>query len=319
MITASALERVAECAASVALPQTPYTGPEAVRGTDNHEQAEAGVLHPRLARFVGELHDLQHEVSFVLDTKARTVRTSGVRRAYGHLSPHEIGTTPDVIGVCGGDKGDVAVALDYKSHRRVTRAERNWQVRSHALAASSLLGGEIKRVWAGIGYLDTGDLDIAEFSPVSLGAAWVDLHEVCDRVERVRHLPVEQLTPRRGPWCEYCPALLSCPAQKTALASFMRQADISEAVANATPEQIDELRTMLRTFEQLSKQATDALRMRVAREPIPLPNGKVLRLIEITQSRLSTGKMQARLSELGENLDDYKISSTYTKLQETKQ
>jgi hypothetical protein len=314
-ITSSALERISECAASTVLPQTPFSGGAAKKGTENHEDAEAGKVHPKIAAFLEDVHVLGHEWSFVLDVETRKVRHVGARRSYGNLGPYEVGTTPDVIGV----RGDTLVTLDYKSRARVTRSSSNWQIKTHALAAQSFLFGSTTKVLSGIAYLDDGELDMHDFSPIALTAAWVDLKAVCDRVQKVKQLPLEVLQPRAGDHCKYCPALLSCPTQKAMVNVFrsdlgsLTQEDVNERFMAMTDEQIENADDQIHIIEQMLKMAKAGRFNRLEHGPVKLKDGKYLRLIQSSNTRVDWPGLSQTLKAHGYSLENFQTKTHYLK------
>lgn len=312
-LTSSMLERAHECLASTVLPQTPHSGVEAEHGNENHANAENESKLPDSVReFLSTLHDTRKEISFVLDTSKRTVQQTGTHRGYGYLTQWQIGTTPDVVGF----DGDVPTSLDFKSRKRVTSASRNWQIRSQALAIS-LFGS---RVRAGIAYLNDGHIDIAEFGPIELNAAWADMRELCADVEKIqllrKELPTAQLTPKRGEWCRHCPAFLSCPAQRLAMVSLRNSPDVSALVANATDEEIEDARLARKALEETIKQFDEAVRIRAEIQPITLRNGKVLKLIECKRQSDDVYQIKEALRAHGTDPEKFKRTITYTQLKE---
>jgi hypothetical protein len=314
-ITASSLERLDACSASAALPQASYSDGGAKRGTENHEDAERGKLHPKIAEFLSDVTDQDHEVSFVLDTKTRTVRTTGTRRAYGKLTSYEVGTTPDIVGV----KGDAIVTVDFKSRSRVTRAQSNWQIKTHALVAKSLCDEKVTRVISGLAYLDDGELDLHEFSAISLSAAWIDLHDICARIERVKKLPLAELSPVAGGHCTYCGALALCPTQKALVNTFnqnytaLTQEDVNARFALMTAEQIEDADNAIRNVERMLDMAKAGRFSRLELGPVKLRDGKYLKLIQSSNKKTDWQGLDEELSKHGKSLADFQAKTTYMK------
>jgi hypothetical protein len=54
-------------------------------------------------------------------------------------------------------------------------------------------------------------------------------------------------------------------------------------------------------------------------EPLPLPNGKALSLVECSRESVDWKALTAAFVALGGNVDDYKKTTNYQQLRETKQ
>lgn len=307
MRSASSLERVEACPASTALPHAPYSGEAAEQGTENHRVIEevitAGGVPEKLADLWEGALTVETEVAYVIDVAKRTGRRLGklpTARDYGEVGPTEIAMTLDVLLTKPGE----VVIIDWKSRTRVTPSERNLQIAAQMCAVEAVHG---MTGWAGLVYLDDMYRDLAPFSVFDSGARWSRLARLVEREGTGQ--------PVAGSHCRYCPALVHCPTQRAALAAF---SDGPLGVESMPVARIGELWVQLDTIEQMLEQARAAARERARREPIPLPSGKYLRLVESSRTSNDARAMEARLRELGEDTERFKKTTTYTQVREGK-
>lgn len=311
--SASALERVEACPASTALPQSPYAGEAAEQGTENHRVTEeivnAGGV-PEKLEYLWEDPEtgakpisVGTEIAYVIDVERRTARRLGklaTHRDYGKLGRWEIATTLDVEIV----HMDVVTVIDWKSRARVVAAERNLQIIAQACAVEAYY---IRPVLAGPVYLDNWETDLASFSLLDSGARWSRLKRIVDVMGTG--------TPRAGSHCRYCPALMSCPTQRAALTTFMG----GELATEDLPvERLGEIWVELQALEAKAEQVRKAIQLRARREPVPLPSGKALRLIESSRSSLDAKAMAAELESRGVDTAQFKRTTYFDKVTETK-
>jgi CRISPR/Cas system-associated exonuclease Cas4 (RecB family) len=297
------LARVDACPASLVLTQYPNTGIEAIQGTANHEALEDGTRElPERARWLKANLEGVKEQSYVLDLRNCTARVSGVARGYGDLQPYEIGTTLDWWAFISPKK---VRCLDYKSRERVTRARDNLQIISQAAALLSTQGDEVE---IGLVYLDNGESDLVTWTAFDSPMLWRRLRAVADKARNAK--PTQLHT---GSHCKYCPALTVCPAQRATLATFV---DVEAGIATMTPEQVGEAHIKLKTFEQMAKRVEEAIKLRVSREPVPLPDGKLLSLVECRgRDKDDVNAMKEKLSELGVDASQFRSrGNPYTQL-----
>ena len=307
MRSASGLERLEACPASESLPHAPYSGEAAEQGTENHRVIEevinAGGVPEALADIFAGAEQVHTEIAYVIDVVARTARRIGklaAARDYGKLGASEVAMTLDVEIV----HADRITVIDWKSRSRVTPAERNLQILAQMCAVESHYGLSGQ---AGLVYLDNMERDLAPFSLLDSGARWSRLARVVERAGKG--------TPSAGSHCRYCPALVHCPTQRAALAAF---SDGPLGIESMPVARIGELWVQLDTIEQMLEQARAAARERARREPIPLPSGKYLRLVESSRTSNDAKAMEARLRELGEDTARFKKTTTYTQVREGK-
>lgn len=310
-LSASSLERVEACPASTALPAAQYSGIAAETGTENHRVIEdvinAGGVPEKLRHLwedpeTGSPPRAVHtEIAYVVDVSTRKVRRLGKlksHRDYGKLGGTEIATTLDVEIV-----HDNAVnVIDWKSRERTTPAERNVQIATQVCAVETHYG---KPVHAGLVYLDDWYADMASFSIFDSGERW-------SRLARIVAASGSG-SPKMGSHCKYCPAMVSCPAHRATLAAML---DVGVAVEQMTPELVGEAWTKLKAIESMAERVDFAIRERARREPIPLPNGKHLRLVESSRTSQDAKAMAERLRALGEDPEKFKKTTTYTQVRE---
>lgn len=298
-LSASGLERVEHCPASVVLPQMPHTGDDALQGTHNHVEAET-TTPEKLRHLVEGLTDIERETSYVLDTASRTVTKTGTNRNYGERGPDTIGVTLDVAGRFDRDTWRV---IDWKSRKRVTHARENVQLITQALAI--FVEHKATFVEVCIGYLDNGEVDTHTWSIYDIPAMWVKLRRI---VERAKAATVEQV--HSGPWCDYCPALVSCPRQRALAVSFGMPEDLDAM----PPEKVGELYAIIGPLEKRIDQAKKLINNYARRRPVPLPDGKELALVECTRQNIDGKAAIARLEEHGIFTGDLRGTTTFTQL-----
>jgi hypothetical protein len=276
-LSASKVERVANCTASVILPSYPHTGKLAIAGTDRHSAEESE--EPGSQSAILNYPNAEHEVAYVIDPKARTVRRigAGMPRMYGaDRHWYTVGVTLDLESITA----DTATAVDFKSRQRVTAAKRNWQVRLQALALNTFFAP--RPVRAGIVYLDNGEQDFHDFTRFDHAATWTELEGVIAAVEGALG---KEPKPHMGPWCSYCEAVVSCPAVNQALRGLMESIG-DGPVSMLTPEagmpaaDVAKLHPVLKAIKAKYDRMWEALRLRAKVEDLPLGNGRHLRMIE---------------------------------------
>lgn len=298
-LSASMLERVEQCPASVALPQSPHTGDDAMRGTSAHAAAETTTPEQHAALLDG-LTEVEHESSYVLDVAHRSARRTGHRRDYGELPAGSVGVTLDVEGSV--DTGRWRV-IDWKSRKRVTSAARNLQLACQALAVFAVHSAtEVEVVLA---YLDNGEHDRHTWTLFDAPALWDRLDVVVAHAATARPDDVHS-----GGWCDYCPALVHCPRQRALVATF----GIPDSLDHLTPEVVGEFYTKIGPLEKLLDQAKKLVSAYAAHTPVPLPGGRELGLVECHRASIDGKAALARLSEHGIQTADLTRETTYTQL-----
>jgi hypothetical protein len=84
-----------------------------------------------------------------------------------------------------------------------------------------------------------------------------------------------------GPWCKYCKAFVSCPAQMNMVAALLGDLSrIEQSVAQYEDEDFGVAWTRLREAKQALERIEDAIKGAALRAPVPLPTGKFLHMVE---------------------------------------
>lgn len=226
------------------------------------------------------------EVGLALDLTTGEARALGedmtreeVRAA---KPPGSIGMLLDWLSV----ETDTAVVRDWKMgwQEDLGAATEHLQLRAYVATALLALGkpkgrGELWH-WDGIRWR----VDVVEMDWLGAQEALDEVRGLVARVEAARdaHARRGEL-PRLavGRWCTWCPAQRACPALTGGLVAVLRGEVAGGPVAEMTPEEagrayetVRQLRTRLDGF------MTD-LEMLASRTPLPLPDGKELRLQEV--------------------------------------
>lgn len=288
--TGSALERAMACAASCVLPVASHMGEAAAFGVKNHEEIEAGDRsRPVVRDLLEDATDLRHEVAYALDVSTGTAREIGVSigRAYGALSPQEIPLTVDAEFRRGGRWW----VVDFKSRARVTAAASNWQIRAGALAVMSRHDAGV--VMGGLAYLDDNELDVTTFDAFHAVGFWEQLRSLVMHLRLLESRYLDGQTPpvSAGPWCRWCPALPHCPAHTRLALSLVGELESVDAkLATLTPDQAGNAWEKVKRYKLVLERIEETLREYARREPLPLPNGRRLALVESRRTSLDTKK-----------------------------
>ena len=329
LITGSALERVAACPGSVALPHVRTAGSEhASRGTAIHlylqralEVGRPAALDEvedeslRLALSSIDIASLPAadqgqwlaEVALAYNPLTDTARELGRQaghRDYGALGRQddEIPITLDVVGVTA----DSVVVLDYKTgHKSVAAAASNWQLGLGALAAARAYGRENALV--GIIYVreERHYYDVASIDFMGL-EEWAEKVRLAQSAALRAWAAAQSGTVpdvREGEHCRYCPAFVACPA-KTRLLSALGS-DPGSLVATTpspiTPEVAAVAYRRLQNVEQAVKQVREQLYAYATVSPIDLGDGMVFGPVESAREQLDGAvARQALLDAFGQ-------------------
>jgi hypothetical protein len=260
--TGSGLERFMMCRASAVLHRSFDVGGSdaSSRGVAVHEFLEriaSGMSREESLEMVDEryrkrcesigleeLHDvlgMSPEVSFAYDPATDSARMlgSGLGREYlaAGVGPHEI---PLTVDLCGIDlERRIGAVVDWKdTWGRVTRADRNWQMRGGALALSRAF--DLDEVGVQLIYLRDGvpaHRDRATYTAADLAMFAAEARvrhglALADR-DTYRSEGVEPES-ARGAWCHYCPSYHACSAQ-TALIRAALNPDEFDDVRRTSP------------------------------------------------------------------------------------
>lgn len=328
MISGSGLERGMNCPAAYALPRADRTGEDAIAGTANHTNIEAGLvvggdLTKRVPWAVQKAmegaSEVDVEVAFALDVQTEMVRILGRRlgRNYGKLEASEIPLTVDAIIT----RPDGVWVWDWKSRERVTTAAHNLQLRAGMIAALKTKG--LSQVHGGIGYLDDGEHDTTSVDVFDAATLFADLRAMMNKIGAARALVATGGTPdvHAGPWCKYCPAMAYCPAQTRLVKTMLGELEAAQqAVEFMTVEQVSKAWDLSKRIEKVLETVQESLRLRIQQSVIPRPNGKRLAMVEMPgRMAFDKEKAVARIRELGGQVDDLeKKGKPYYQVKEVK-
>jgi hypothetical protein len=333
--TASALERVFECPASVHLPQVLSSNRNSNRGTDIHafvRRVLAGMPVDEALTFVdpanvpvcrlidfqklgGDLKEVRAEVAYAWDVDARTARELGVNIGRNYdVEVGEIAGTNDIEGV---RIDDIPVVCDVKTGDAVTRCEDNAQMLYHALVRRQRTRArEVQARILYIGHDGSVNVDQSTFDRATLDAFADELAECADAVgeaeleiERYGYAPVS-----KGPWCKYCPAMSACPAfVGLARAQVVELDDMVTRIAAFTPEQQGQAWVIAKQAETLAEAVLEALKGLARQSPIPLPDGSIVRPVQVMRDDFNRAAAVALLRKLGASSAD--VSALFKKHQ----
>jgi hypothetical protein len=303
----SGLERASKCAASCALTKASHTGEPAIKGTENHGEIEGGlVVGGDLSGLPQAVQTAMHwalkvdvEVAFAIDVEKETVRRIGSRieRAYGELGPTEIALTIDAIIY----KASGCEVWDWKSRERVTSAKSNLQIRAGVVAV--MFHEQLTKVHGGIGYLDNGETDEADFDMFDVAVFFSDMRAMLKSIHAAQELVASGGTPdvSAGPWCKYCPAMPYCPAHTRLAMTMIGELDyISKEIAFFSPDQVSKAWDTYKRLETILERAGESLRLRIGQSVIPRPGNKRLAMVEMPgRSTFDKDAALGRLKELG--------------------
>lgn len=337
-ISASALERLALCPASIAMPQVSEGSSGAARGTRLHQALEALVrgwprdmaagltADPEEAALiqavqwenaVGDLaaDSRTPEVPFLVTFRedgpgiaSATRVTMAGPRAYPFHARFQVAGTVDVLGWTSWDQR--LVVVDWKTGGDVVSAVDNAQLRFAAVAASQALEQEVTTVDVRIAYVRPDgrvDVDRGTLGGYELLDAAHELEEICKRATRAheaRHLPISSLHLTPSPLCRHCPALRSCPAMVGAARHLLTSDPPSQEVL------VDKLRALSTDDLALAHQRKELLKTWLTRlddafdalateEPLSVGDGYELRRDTTTRRTLPLAAICALARSLG--------------------
>jgi hypothetical protein len=212
-------------------------------------------------------------------------------------------------------QGSIGMLADWISTEPETAVVRDWkmgwcedlgpaaehlQLRAYTAAALLALGkpygrGELWH-WDGVRWwVDATTLD------------WLGAQEVLDEVRalvaranaaREAYAATGEL-PRLaiGRWCSWCPAQRACPALTGGLVAVLRGEALPAPVAELTPEQAGQAWELVRQLGARLDVLKADLQALAERVPLPLPDGKVLRLQEVARTSVDADKAAPWLAQ----------------------
>lgn len=214
----------------------------------------------------------RYEVTFAYDPLTDTARElgAGLDRDYSDAKPGEIVATADVIGL--------DATGDFKfGQGMVLRPRENWQFKLIALANARARGDAFADSWLLKVDEDGNTLEVSDtFDAMDLDGIAAGVRDIYERVVVAQAAVKAGGTPQMvtGEHCRYCPAFASCPAQAGAGQALVALSERSEAL---TPQRAGEAWVLMRTVKAAVEKMEDVLRAMAEAEPLPLPNGKVLK------------------------------------------
>lgn len=340
-ITGSGFERAYRCIPSTYLPQVRRTTQEGIRGVKNHAPMwrwfeASGLGSAELFKAYNELSHLQQRVAdgwavwsvepaYALDLATRTSRWLGnnIGRDYEAaakslgkpLLETEICLTLDLVGE--HNETQALWIIDWKSSKRQLPPQDNLQIRS-AVCAVMCRREELflPDVCVGaLGYLDTSDFDSHVFDKAQIEKTWDDLEFMVQAwrkyqegtwtdSEGIRRTPLDSAF-HVGPWCDYCPAFMSCDAQSQVVKALVPELKkMPGQIANYSPQEVGMLWDQVRTLKDLAERAQEAL-LNMAIQyggRVPMPDGKrMLKVWRHSNEGVDWGKVAAHYrNSLGE-------------------
>ena len=306
LFTASSALRVGSCPPSIRLPQLHESSGASECGNDSHSDLEKWCNHkrttgmwpegtpPELVTIIGDAEILGVELAMVWDSASGTTRRIGesVGREYGPTTESEI---PVTVDLCVRDTNRGLRVIDWKSRTRVAASARNPQVHTQAVACASLFGDT--EVTAGLVYLDNWYADMTPFDGFDLDTLAGSLALIVSKATAATATDPLHL----GPWCEYCPAQVGCPAKNAVLvsaANLVRGAD-TDALATLSDEDAGLVYVQLGDLSDLVEKARKIIKDRARKTTLPLPDGKVLACIEKQREGVDHTKAAALLTSAG--------------------
>lgn len=313
--SASSFERLIECPASAVLPQVRGTTDDAVRGTSLHafiRRVRAGVPFDEALSYVAEEHQatcraldwqklggdfkaLEAETAFALDVESHEARVLGhnIGRAYPRLGPTWVVGSEDLGGLL---EDGTPVTADIKTGQPVTPAHENAQVKFFARVRQLLTGAP--RVVGRLLYVkESGQVFVDEhtFTAFELDCYGDELEDMVGRVRAAEEQYAAGQTPTvyPGEWCRYCASAPVCPANVALARSMASEQGLDELVQLAakvallTPEQAGIAYQRAKAAEAVLETVLKGVRALALQSPLPLPNGKILKPIQVERHDFS--------------------------------
>ena len=303
--SASAIERVTECAASAVLPKVRRaSGPDAERGTEIHgyirailagvkQETALEAVPPQwretcakidFQRLLAGVDVAQSEVAYAIDVQSMKARCLGanIGREYSRFDI----TATEIPGSCDIDalhyNTGARVVIDVKTgHSRVAPCRENTQIMFFALAMMLLTGAN--QIEGRIAYIsESGEVwnDAHVFTRLELELFADELETtVLKRVPEARRVYLENGTAKvkQGDHCRYCDSMTYCPAY-TSLARTMAtdMEQIAAKVEELTDEQAGVAWTKVKAVLTLAESVEKSLKERARQSPFPTPDGKIV-------------------------------------------
>jgi CRISPR/Cas system-associated exonuclease Cas4 (RecB family) len=185
---------------------------------------------------------LESEVTYEYNAIENTARAISISKPRDY--PYNDGCfygTADLVGL--SEDGQSVIVIDIKTGKRLPKhASENWQLRLLAVAAASTYGcraakvalayinqfGEVEFEWA-----DFDSLDLADYAE-ELEWLVTAVRKASEAVESGYQIDIEM-----GDHCEWCPAMLYCPAHMNGIRSMIADLeDTGGVIDKMTPEEL---------------------------------------------------------------------------------
>lgn len=231
---------------------------------------------------------------------ARPLKSSGPRD-YSDVRAGELSGTPDLER----RHGDRWIVRDWKTGRYMqgVRPIESGQLRMLGLAVARLRG--VDEIDIELAHVDEDGIRIVTdtMTAFELASAADELRELWARLKGGAAVP----TP--GRWCSdhYCPIASECPATQRALAAIAGASELRMplSVELQSPEHAAYVRDRLQAVQTAAKAIEEALKAFASKTPIPLGDGRVWGMRELTRETIDLGvsgateAMRTRLGPMG--------------------
>lgn len=236
------------------------------------------------------------EVTFEFDastSRGRVVHINSPRDYPYNL--HCFYGTADMVGV--SEDGQTVIIVDVKTGKRLAQhASENWQLRSLACAAADAYGCVKAKV--GLAYIDQyGQVEFewAEFSSLDLAdyseeLSWLDTQalKASEAVSSGYSIDVTV-----GDHCEWCPAMLTCPAHLDTLKSLDPDLALTRGQFEALPPAaLGNLYDRLSTSKAILESASDSIKAMAKAGPLDLGDGKQLKYIQSGKTVVNSKRLE---------------------------
>ena len=290
-----------ECVGSIVFPHIrKKPGPAARRGTVIHKfleeastigrvKALANITDETTRNLCGAI-DLNvfptyftSEVTFEFDSLANEGRVIHINKPRDYpYNAHCFYGTADMVGV--SEDGKTVIIVDVKTGKRLAdHARDNWQLRSLAVAAASAYKCVNAHVM--LAYID-------QYGQVEFEAADFDSLDLADYAEDLLYLDTQALKASEalcsgysidlsvGEHCDWCPALMNCPAHLDALKSLDADFAMTRGQLEAlSPTSMGTLYDKLSTNRAILESVQESVKAMARVEPIDLGDGKQLKYV----------------------------------------
>lgn len=265
---------------------------------------------------------LASEVALAWDWRARATRElgRGIKRQYGKLAPTEIPFTLDLAGVDTSGFSPRVFVADYKSgFSWLPRPKDHEQVMMGGVALAKLHDAD-EAVLSLIKPDSFAPLHLTDTIDQATIESFADRVEAqMDRVDFARRQVAAGQQPDvvLGPHCRYCPAWKACHGQTGLIRRVAENTMPSRLDDPVTPEQAVVAFELLERAKALTHRLEWELEQYLSREPAPLPDGRMLGLVESVKEFLD-GKVAYQVVSRSYDrkaIDDaFKMSTSKTAL-----